>query len=55
MENINTLFILSPDYAVTRVKVINIAVKHIILLETLPQTKNPTNVGLDVVKRVNLF
>jgi len=23
--------------------------------EIIPQTKNPTNVGLDVVERVNLF
>ena len=24
-------------------------------LPNIPQTKNPTNVGLDVVERVNLF
>jgi len=24
-------------------------------VELIPQTKNPTNVGLDVVKRVKLF
>jgi len=24
-------------------------------LHIIPQTKNPTNVGLDVVERVNLF
>jgi len=26
-----------------------------IILKIIPQTKNPTNVGLDVVERVNLF